>query len=213
MISLALFRINVESFIESGSVINCDLPDEDGVVRNHCVVITEPIQGTGNSIHGAEFDYRQGFTFLPGLLSNTGMEVNATYAPSDSGQFDLAGNAIPFQDNSTKSGNLILWYQDKKFQARVALNYRSRRAVSEDVGAIAGLEMYQAPTKYLDASLSYNLSQVRRGLPGRNQPHQRVPAVLPGLARPGRRMRISPSARTCSGYAHSSDGRMTRART
>ena len=159
MLSLAFFRINVQSFIASGSVINCDLPDEDGVVRNRCVVITEPIQGTGNSIHGAEFDYRQGFTFLPGLLANTGMEVNATYAPSDSGQTDLAGNAIPFQDNSKKSGNLILWYQDKKFQARVALNYRSRRAVSEDVGAIAGLEMYQAPTKYLDASLSYNLSK------------------------------------------------------
>ncbi len=159
MISLAFFRINVRSFIQSGSVINCDLPDEDGVVRNRCVVITEPIQGTGNSIHGAEFDYRQAFTFLPGFLRNTGMEFNATYAPSDSGQTDLAGNKIPFQDNSKESGNLILWYQDKKFQARVALNYRSRRAVSADVGAIAGLEMYQAPTKYVDASFSYNLSK------------------------------------------------------
>jgi TonB-dependent receptor len=159
MVSLAFFRINVQSFIQSGSVMNCDLPDEDGVVRNRCVVITEPIQGTGNSIHGAEFDYRQAFTFLPGILANTGMEFNATYAPSNSGQTDLAGNQIPFQDNSKESGNLILWYQDKKFQARVALNYRSRRAVSSDVGAIAGLEMYQSPTKYLDASFSYNLSK------------------------------------------------------
>ena len=86
MISLALFRINVQSFIKNGSVSDCTLPDEDGVVRDHCIVITEPVQGTGNSIHGAEFDYRQGFTFLPGLLSNTGMEFNATYAPSDSGK-------------------------------------------------------------------------------------------------------------------------------
>ncbi len=159
MVSLALFRINVQSFIENGSVQNCTLPDEDGVVRNHCIVITEPVQGTGNSIHGAEFDYRQGFTFLPGLLSKTGMEFNFTYAPSDSGKTDLAGHKIPFQDNSTKSGNLILWYQDDRFEARVAYNYRSRRAVSEDEGSISGMELYESPQKYIDASISYKLNK------------------------------------------------------
>lgn len=159
MLSLALFRINVQSFIKNGSVTDCTLPDEDGVVRDHCITISEPIQGTGNSIQGAEFDYRQGFTFLPGLLSHTGVEVNATYAPSNSGERDLSGKKIPFQDNSTKSGNLILWYQDDRFQARVAYNYRSRRAVSEDVGGISGLEMYEAPQKYVDASVSYKINK------------------------------------------------------
>ncbi|BDU21522.1 TonB-dependent receptor [Dyella sp. GSA-30] len=159
MLSLALFRINVDSFIKNGSVTNCTLPDEDGVVRDHCIVITQPVQGTGNSIHGAEFDYRQGFTFLPGILSKTGMEINATYAPSNSGEKDLAGKEIPFQDNSTKSGNFILWYQDDHFQARVAYNYRSRRAVMDSVGGITGMEMYEAPQKYLDASISYKFSK------------------------------------------------------
>lgn len=159
MLSLALFRINVESFIKNGSVTNCTLPDEDGVVRDHCIVITEPVQGTGNRIQGAEFDYRQGFTFLPGILSKTGMEVNATYAPSNSGEKDLAGNKIPFQDNSTESGNFILWYQDDHFQARLAYNYRSRRAVMDSVGGITGMEMYEAPQKYLDASVSYKFNK------------------------------------------------------
>lgn len=159
MLSLALFRINMESFIKNGSETNCTLPDEDGVVRDHCIVITEPVQGTGNSIQGAEFDYRQGFTFLPGILSKTGMEVNATYAPSNSGERDLAGNKIPFQDNSTRSGNFILWYQDDRFQARLAYNYRSRRAVMDSVGGITGMEMYEAPQKYLDASISYKLNK------------------------------------------------------
>jgi len=159
MVSLALFRINVQSFIKNGSVINCDLPDEDGVVRNRCVTITEPVQGTSNSIHGAEFDYRQGFTFLPGILSKTGMELNATYAPSNSGATDLAGHRIPFQDNSTKSGNFILWFDNDRFQARLAYNYRSRRAVAEDVGGITGMEMYEAPQKYLDASVSYKINK------------------------------------------------------
>jgi TonB-dependent receptor len=159
MLSLALFRIEVDSFIKNGSVTNCSLPDEDGVVRDHCIVITQPVQGTGNSIHGAEFDYRQGFTFLPGFLSKTGIQVNATYAPSNSGETDLSGSKIPFQDNSTKSGNFIVWYQDDHFQARLAYNYRSRRAVMDSVGGITGMEMYEAPQKYLDASISYKFNK------------------------------------------------------
>jgi TonB-dependent receptor len=159
MLGLELFRINVKSFIVNGAVTNCNLPDEDGVVRHHCIAITEPIQGTGNSIQGAEFDYRQGFTFLPSFLSYTGMEFNVTYAPSNSGQRDLAGNKIPFPDNSEESGNAILWYQDKHFQARVAYNYRSKRAYQENVGGILGLEEYEAPQRYVDASLAYKFNK------------------------------------------------------
>jgi TonB-dependent receptor len=159
MINLELFRINVKSFIFDGTVTNCNLPDEDGVVRNHCIAITTPLQGSGNSIQGAEFDYRQGFTFLPWLLANTGMEFNFTYAPSKTGQTDLAGNKIPFQDNSEESGNVILWYQDKRFEVRLAYNYRSKRASQANVGGIAGLQEYEAPQRYLDASAAYRFSK------------------------------------------------------
>jgi len=159
MINVELFHIDVDSFIKNGSVTDCTLPDEDGVVRGHCVAITEPIQGSGNSIQGVEFDYRQGFTFLPGLLSNTGMEFNFTYAPSNTGERDLDGRKIPFQDNSTESGNFILWYQSERFQTRLAYNYRSARAVSDSVGGIVGMEMYERPQKYLDASVSYKLNK------------------------------------------------------
>jgi TonB-dependent receptor len=159
MVNLELFRINVKSFIYNGAVTNCNLPDEDGVVRNHCIAITTPLQGSGNSIQGAEFDYRQGFTFLPWLLANTGMEFNVTYAPSKTGERDLAGNEIPFQDNSTESGNLVLWYQDKHFEVRLAYNYRSKRAFADNVGGIAGLEEYEAPQRYLDASAAYKFSK------------------------------------------------------
>jgi TonB-dependent receptor len=159
MVALQFFYIDVESFIDNGSVLNCNLPDEDGVYRHHCVAITQPVQGSGNSIEGVEFDYRQGFTFLPGLLSNTGMEFNFTYAPSDTHAVDLAGNKIPFQDNSTESGNLILWYQSKRFQVRLAYNYRSERAVAENVGGILGMEEYEAPQRYLDASVAYIVSK------------------------------------------------------
>ena len=161
LISVELFRINVQSSIISGGYQACGLPDEDGVVRNakRCIEVTSPIQATGNSIQGAEFDYRQGFINLPGWFSNTGVEFNFTYAPSNSGKTDLAGHKIPFQDNSTESGNLVVWYQDKKFQARLAYNYRSKRAAEESVGGIEGMELYEAPQKYVDASVAYKLSK------------------------------------------------------
>jgi TonB-dependent receptor len=159
MVALQFFYIDVQSFIKQGSTLNCNLPDADGVYRGNCVAITQPVQGSGNSLHGVEFDYRQGFTFLPGLLSNTGVQLNFTYSPSNTGERDLAGNKIPFQDNSTESGNAILWYQSQRFQTRVAYNYRSKRAVSENVGGITGLERYEEPQHYLDASIAYKVSK------------------------------------------------------
>src|SRR6185437_867793 len=41
----------------------------------------------------------------------------------------------------------------------LAYNYRSRRAVMDSVGGITGMEMYEAPQKYLDASVSYKINK------------------------------------------------------
>lgn len=182
MLSLAGFYYNVDSFIKYGSEKNCDLPDQDGVVRGRCVSISGPVQGEGSSIYGMEFDYRQGFTFLPGLLSHTGAEINYTYSPSDTGVKDMAGNSVPFQGNSVHSGNLILWYQDSRFQLRIAGNYRSKRAVSENYAGIEGLEMYQAPVVFVNASATYNITpDVQVFVQGMNltNEHQRYYLVWP----------------------------------
>lgn len=157
MLSFDYFHINVASFIENSTVQNCLIPDQDNVVRR-CVGVNEPVQGSGAVLHGFEGDYRQAFTFLPGILSHTGIEVNATYSPSATDHNDLAGNPVPFQDNSKKSGNLIVWYQDDHLQVRIAENYRSKRAVQSNYANVNGLEVYQTGTHYLDASVSYQIN-------------------------------------------------------
>jgi TonB-dependent receptor len=119
LINFALFYVSVKSFINNGSVQNCDLPDQDGVERHHCVSINEPIQGSGSNLKGAELGIKQAFDFLPGFLRDFGAEANFTYSPSNTG-VDLAGNKIPLRDNSAEQGNVILWYQNNKFQARLA---------------------------------------------------------------------------------------------
>ncbi len=157
LVSIAAFRVDVASFIANGSTLRCDLPDQDGTVRNRCVAINGPIQGAGKSLGGIELGLKQALTFLPGMLRNLGVDANFTFSPSNTGT-DVAGHAIPFQDNSKEQGNVILWYQSKRFQARVAGNYRSKRAVSQDYAGISGFEEYQTPTFYLDASLSYDVT-------------------------------------------------------
>jgi len=157
LLSVAIFYVDVASFIVNGSTLRCDLPDEDGVVRHRCVAITGPIQGSGKSLRGIEAGAKQAFDFLPGFLANFGTDVNFTYSPSNVGT-DVAGNTIPFQDNSKEQANVVLWYQSKRFQTRIAGNYRSKRAFAQDYGGISGFEEYQAPTFYLDASASYDVT-------------------------------------------------------
>jgi len=161
LVSVGLFHINVESFIQQGNITRSDLPDNDGVVRNRTVSISTPIQGAGGTLQGVEAGAKISFNdlgFMPTLLSNFGIDTNFTYSPSDSGKKDLAGRSIPFQDNSKIQTNAALYYQDRRFQARVAWNFRSKRAVQSDFGGIVGLEEYQAPTNYVDASISYDIT-------------------------------------------------------
>ncbi len=154
IISVGLFNIEVDSFIQNGTVARNDLPDSDGVVRRTVNVNTR-VQGAGATLQGLEFGLRQTFDQLPGPLAYTGVDVNYTLSLSDQDKDDLAGNALPFPDNSKHQANASLWYDDGKFEARVAYNYRSKRLVSVDSGGIPGNALYQKPTSYVDASLSY----------------------------------------------------------
>jgi TonB-dependent receptor len=161
LISFGAFYIDVASFIQSGNIQRSDLPDNDGVVRNRTVSISTPVQGEGGTLKGVEAGWKQSFSdlgFMPGFLTNFGIDANITYSPSDSGEVDLKGDAIPFQDNSKIQTNLAGFYQDNHFQARVAWNFRSKRAVQQNFGGIQGLELYQQPTNYVDASISYDFT-------------------------------------------------------
>lgn len=161
LLSLGAFYIDVDSFIQSGNIIRTDLPDNDGVVRGRTVSIQTQVQGSGGTLKGIEGGARLSFGdlgFVPTFAQNFGVDANITFSPSSSGNKDLAGRSIPFQDNSKLQTNVALFYQDEHLQARVAWNYRSKRAAQSDFGGIRGLELYQAPTNYIDASVSYDLT-------------------------------------------------------
>jgi iron complex outermembrane receptor protein len=155
LLSAALFYVDIASFIERGTVPMA-LPDQDGVVRRTVNVNTN-VQGDGGSLKGVELGLKHAFT--SGFLENFGIDANYTYSPSKSGEKDLSGDDVPFQDNSVHQANLALWYQGERFQARIAHNYRSKRAVALDqVWGTPGMTLYQRPTNYIDASVSYDVT-------------------------------------------------------
>ena len=76
------------------------------------------VNGESGTVKGFEIGYQQQFDFLPGFWSGFG--VNANYTYSDSEQ----PNGNPLLDISENSYNLQAYYENAKFQARLAYNYR-----------------------------------------------------------------------------------------
>lgn len=158
LINVGLFYIDVDSFIERSTITRNDLPDLDGVVRNP-VPISANVQGEGGTLQGVEVGAKLDFEDLrPGFLTGFGVDANYTFSDSTSGRVDLAGEEEPFQDNSRHQANVAVYYEDHGFQARIAYNYRSKRVEQSDFAGISGLTLYQEPTEYLDASVSYDVS-------------------------------------------------------
>ncbi|MDP2560042.1 TonB-dependent receptor [Psychrobium sp. 1_MG-2023] len=160
LVSIGLFNVQLESFIESSSW-TAELPDADGVVRRE-VAVTGLDNAPGGTISGAEFAYQQAFDFLPDMWSGLGAGFNYTYSDSESGRVDFNGEQLPLQDNSKHSANAVLWYEKDGLQLRLATNYRSKRLASlSGVGGLEpnGLAIWTEPTTYVDISASYDINE------------------------------------------------------
>jgi iron complex outermembrane recepter protein len=158
LLSVGLFKIDVDSFIARSTVLRGGIPDLDGVVRRD-VPISTNVQGKGGSIKGIEAGAKLAFDFLPGALGGFGMDANYTYSDSSSNVQDLTGQTLPFQDSSKHQVNAAIWYEKYGFNARVAYNYRSSRVEEFNFGGNSGLTLFQAPTQYVDASIGYDITK------------------------------------------------------
>lgn len=155
MFFLGVFRLDIESFTAEGTRF-ASLPDSDGVVRRELPISTT-ILGEGGTIEGIELGAKLDFAdYTDGFFRNFGLDANYTYAPSDSNDKDLAGNDIPFPDNSEQQYNLVGWFQSDQWQARLAWNWRSERFRE---GLTAGVNGYQDSIGYLDAQVTYDVTE------------------------------------------------------
>lgn len=113
------------------------------------------INGEGAKISGVELTAKTAFTFLPGLLSGLGADVNYTYQEaSEVGVYSqLDGSELSYPGLSSDSYNATLWYERGPINARLAYNYRSQYLVT--AADQSGNPVIKEPTGYLDGKISW----------------------------------------------------------
>jgi TonB-dependent receptor len=152
LLSAGYFYKDIESFIATRTT--------PATYEGKTYRLTQPVNGNQAKIQGVEVNYQQPFTFLPGLLRHTGVIANYTYTDS-SFKDTISGTALTYElpENSKTSYNLIGYYEDAKFSARLAYNFRSQ-FLREAPNAQDGLK-YRSGYGQADFAARY---KARRGI-------------------------------------------------
>ncbi len=158
LFNLAAFYRENETAIKNDVYYRDDLRDSDGVIRNTNVRTTFLTTVPGGRSKGFEVGLQQALTFLPGIWSDFGFSTNYTYSPSEGSEPGFYGEALPEGNNSKHQTNFILWYENDKFNARIAHNWRSERLewVADMWGTPLGV--WSTPSEDLSFSMGYNFT-------------------------------------------------------
>jgi TonB-dependent receptor len=146
LISLAAFNKRIKSFpqtIQYSAPLSTFLDPEsidalrqqftnqnqiDYINGNYDFTARQFRDAPGGYLRGFEISYQQDFSFLPGFLKNFGGLVNYTYIKSELEYIldpvtDSRGKA-PFLNVSPRALNATLYYETKRFHARVSVAHR-----------------------------------------------------------------------------------------
>ncbi|HEX7990715.1 MAG TPA: TonB-dependent receptor, partial [Stenotrophomonas sp.] len=142
LLSAALFYKDIDSYVQRTRLLttwgdmgySLDLLPA-GFTADTVFNVQSYYNTPGGPLKGYELSYQQPFTFLPGIWSKFGIQLNYTHVESSiKYMFSSAGNSntsitTTFTDNdlvnlSPNSYNATLYYDDGKFSARVSTSYR-----------------------------------------------------------------------------------------
>ena len=157
ILSAALFYKDIESFVTDQPVQQAHLIQTNTPNTSLCTpaftpefpnryscqfTINQRVNGGGGNVKGLEL------SALQKLGGGFGVQGNYTYSDAEA---DDAGLEIP--GNSTHSGNVVGFFENARFAARLAYSYRSEFFVTFD----RSTRLNQDALKSLDASLAFNL--------------------------------------------------------
>lgn len=174
LLSFAYFYKDIDTYIQ---LVRQDLPysaltalNPSAFAPSLCVSpcsastifqLTAAVNTEGGPLKGFEISYQQPFRFLPGFLSNTGVQLNYTHVESE---IDYCNNSTcssfvtaDLINLSPQSYNATLYYEDEKLSARVSAAIRD--AYLQNVPGRNGNNIEgKTETFNLDASASYQLT-------------------------------------------------------
>lgn len=135
MLSATYFTKEVSSFISSQQTLNnsIGIVDNDsaaiglncGGADGDCWTVSKSVNGAGGSIEGIEVQIQDAFD------NGYGYSVNYTYADAESPGENYPDEVSVFSDSSKHTVNLVGFYENDDFSARIAYNWRSEYMMRE----------------------------------------------------------------------------------
>ena len=118
LISVGLFFKDIESFVISDS-------NTEEIPGRGTFIIDRQVNGEGGDIKGVEVLYQQSFGFLGPRFDGFGVNATYSYIDSETPFDDRFGNSLPLPGLSDQNVNVVTYYEQERFSARVGYNWRS----------------------------------------------------------------------------------------
>lgn len=150
LVSAGVFYKDIKDFIVD------ETKDDYDYLGNTWDKYSQPINGGDADLFGVELSFQRQLDFLPGFLRQFGFFANYTYTHSKISNFqveDRDGEDLSLPGSPENSLNASLYYEAKKFSARLSLNH-SDSFISE-FGGEAFEDIYYDKVTYLDFNTSY----------------------------------------------------------
>lgn len=168
MLGLAMFYKDIESFVQtartvapySSSGLPLSLLDGTGAGPNDDFTFSVPLNTPGGELTGAEFNYTQPFSFLPGKWQNFGVQLNYTFVDSKIQYLTSTGAASLKTDLTGLSKNAYngtLFYEGEQLSARVSYTHRDEY-LTQVPATEAGFDVHgMSAVNTVDASVSWRI--------------------------------------------------------
>ncbi len=171
--STALFYKDIKSL--NGTVERTEqynVTDSDGITTVEDFEVKSNSNLEGVNIKGAELSFQMPFSFLPGMLSNTGVRTNYTYVDNSAPERLRAA--------SKNNYNLMFYYSGDNLNAKISYTYRDGYLIFLPDGIVPAI--YNEARGNLSASVKYKITDnVSVNLSGTNLTGESDVKVLDGI--------------------------------
>jgi TonB-dependent receptor len=156
LISIGYFKKSIKDYIITQEVGVVPFgPDNgfDGFYEGYRF-FTSVNSGTAD-VRGWEFDYRQQFTRLPGLLRGLGLAANYTRLETEGNFGGTYRTTNEISGFTPRSANVSLMYTYRKFSGRVTTSYTGQ--VITTYSAVAANRIFRKPITTTNLNLAYRV--------------------------------------------------------
>jgi iron complex outermembrane receptor protein len=158
--AIGFFYKKLDGFIADGEeIVPIDLSPFDPELGFQDFEIERPVNTEGGDIKGFEFAVHQPFdTFTDGFWADFGVTASYTYVDAELEAVRGSGRFVELRGTSEWSYNIVTYYENGPFSARLAYNDRDEFLHQEAVSS-NDFDEFTEGTEYVDLNLDYRFNR------------------------------------------------------